>query len=89
MNYEDMQGLKKGDVVKVYTGNGWLSGEVVGSESGSSPAIYVATSEDKATKVYTGANFTKDSWYKLKHHNWIQFANQEQEDFSMEWVRGQ
>jgi len=89
MNYEDMQSLKKGEEVYVYTGNGWLSGEVVGSESGSSPAIFVTSGEDKATKVYTGANFTKDAWYKFKNHTMIQFANQEQEDFSMEWVRGQ
>lgn len=83
MNYQDMLKLAKGDRIRACTANGWAVGEVVGSQAGAEPSIWVATSS-KVRKVNTGANFTESGWYSLRSHLRIQFEDDEREQASLE-----
>ncbi len=81
MNYQDMLKLAKGDQLNVYMSDGWTTGEVVRTQGGAEPTIWLST-VDGVFQVHTGANFTESAWYQLRVNSKFQFADEDREQAS-------
>lgn len=84
MNYYDMLDIKKGDHLNVQQGSQWITGEVVGHQTGSEPSIWLEYTPGFSLRIYTGANFTEMAWYKARKHTTFKFLDSEREMVSLD-----
>lgn len=89
MNYQDMLRLKKGDCIRAFVNGEWISGEIVGSDGGGDPGVWLMQKDGTSLKVHTGSNFVESTWYKFNLDSKFAFEGSNSEQITLDDIRVQ